>query len=220
MDEFPSNRQSSRPTREALPSSKQEQQKRVTRVVEGEVIRRKKSIGRKVRDIFVGDGRSVRDMILEDIIVPGFRDVAFDAFQTGLEGVFYRGDSRPNNRRRGAISGGLGRVDYQRYSRDDRRDDRRPSRGRGDDRRPRTLNDLEDIIMMSRVEADEVLSQMYDILEKFEAVTVADLLEIIGQSSNNYTYNRYGWTDLMGSGVVRTRGGYLLDLPRPELLKD
>jgi hypothetical protein len=74
--------------------------------------------------------------------------------------------------------------------------------------------------MMSRVEADEVLSQMYDILEKFEAVTVADLLEIIGQSSNNYTYNRYGWTDLMGSGVVRTRGGYLLDLPRPELLKD
>lgn len=81
------------------------------------------------------------------------------------------------------------------------------------------MDDLDEIVFMTRVEAEEVLTQMFDILDRFEAVKVADLWELVGQSSN-YTDNRYGWTDLQGTNVMRTRGGYLIDLPRPELLKD
>src|SRR4051812_18266821 len=102
MDDFPSNSQERRaPTRSNVRDEgpAKPEPKQIQRVVEGEVIRRKKSFGKRFKELFVGDGRSVKDMILEDIIVPGFRDVAFDAFQTGLEGVFYRGDQRPRGGR-------------------------------------------------------------------------------------------------------------------------
>lgn len=73
--------------------------------------------------------------------------------------------------------------------------------------------------MSTRVEAEETLTQMFDLLEKFDAVTVADLYELSGISSN-YMDHKWGWTDLRGSNVTRTRQGYLLDLPQPEPLKD
>lgn len=221
MDDFPSNRQT-RPVREEGPA-KHEEPKQVRRVVEGEVIRRKKSHLKRFRDLFVGDGRSVRDMILEDIIVPGFRDVAFDAFQTGLEGVFYRGDNRPRRGRPGQRGVNVGHVAYNRMSpdprdrrrHDDPRDLRRDLSPRG-----RANHNFDEIILPTRVEADEALSQMYDLLERYDAVTVADLYTIVGISSTPIDL-KWGWTDLFNSGVTRTRGGgYLLDLPTPEYLKD
>lgn len=219
MDDFPSNRQHTRPAREELPPTGKNDEKRVTRVVEGEVIRRKKPFGRRFKELMIGDSRNVGDFLLEDMLIPGIKDLLFDMFNAGLERRFY-GDDAPRRARRngrGGGGGGLGHVRYDRYG-DDRRDDRRPSRSRDSGRRE-TKNDLDEVILMSRVEAEETLSQMFDILEKFEAVTVADLWEILGQTSQ-YTDNRYGWTDLRGSTVSRVRGGYLLDLPRPELLKD
>lgn len=68
-------------------------------------------------------------------------------------------------------------------------------------------------------EANEVLTQMFDLLERYEVVTVSDLYELLGVSGN-FTDERYGWTDLRGSRVSRARGGgYVLDLPPTEVLE-
>lgn len=226
MDEFPSNSQNpGRPVRGEGPG-KPEESKKITRVVEGEVVRRKKSFGKRFRDLFVGDGRSVKDMILEDIIVPGFRDVAFDAFQTGLEGVFYRGDNRPRGRRPsqrggGGWNNGGGSVRYDRMgggSRERRFEDPRDRRELSP--RGRANHDFDEVILPTMAEARETLGQMYDILEQYDVVSVSDLYQMLGISSTPIDH-KWGWTELFNSGVTRTRGGgYLLDLPAPEYLKD
>jgi hypothetical protein len=81
------------------------------------------------------------------------------------------------------------------------------------------MHDFDEIILPDYAVAKEVLSQMYEILEQFDEVTVADLYQLAGISSTPVDY-KWGWDNLFGSRVARTRGGYLLDLPRPEPLKD
>lgn len=71
--------------------------------------------------------------------------------------------------------------------------------------------------MPTRVEAEEVIDRMFDLVSQYEMVTVADLYDLVGLA-NNYTDEKWGWTDIRGAGVSRIKGGYLLDLPRPEPL--
>lgn len=230
MDDYPSNSQERRlpsrpPVREEGPAKAEPKQ--IQRVVEGEVIRRKKSFGKRFKELFVGDGRSVRDMVLEDILVPGFRDMAYDAFTSGVEGMLYRGDHRPRgggsrrpSQRGGPWSNG-GNVRYDRVGggpRERRFEDPRDRRDMSP--RGRANHDFDEIILPTFAEANEVLGQMYDLLEKYDAISVADLYHLLGISQSPVDL-KWGWTDLFGSGVTRTRGGgYLLDLPRPEPLRD
>ena len=84
--------------------------------------------------------------------------------------------------------------------------------------RGRAAHDFDEIILDTRREAEEVLSRLYDILSKYEVVTVSDLYDLTGIDSN-YTDQDWGWTELRGSQIVNVRNGYLLDLPKPEPLR-
>lgn len=228
MDDFPSNseRRTSRPVRDqgpAKPDKQEPQPKQIQRIVEGEVIRRKKSFGKRFKELFVGDGRSVRDMVLEDILVPGFRDMAYDAFTSGVEGMLYRGDHRPRGGRRPSQRGGPwsnGNVRYDRVSGSRERRFEDPRDRREMTPRGRANHNFDEVILSTFAEANEVLGQMYDLLEQYDAVTVADLYRLVGITATPVDL-KWGWTELFDAGVTRTRGnGYLLDLPNPEYLKD
>jgi len=82
-------------------------------------------------------------------------------------------------------------------------------------RRGRASHDFDEIILATRVEGEEVIERLFDLVSRYEAATVADLYELVGVSGN-YTDDKWGWTDVRGSGVTRVRNGYLLDLPKPE----
>jgi hypothetical protein len=83
--------------------------------------------------------------------------------------------------------------------------------------RGRAKHDFDEIVLDQRSEAEEVIDRLYDVVNKYEQATVADLYDLVGLSSN-HTDHKWGWTDLRGSGVSRIRDGYLLDLPDPEPL--
>lgn len=201
-------------------------QKRIDKVVEGEVIRRKRPLGRRFKDFFFGsvDAQSVWEYIVQDIFVPAAKDLIYDAGSGGLERALFHDESR--HRRRHRPSRSSSRTDYNRLTRryddrppfppaDRRRDefrdrdrDRRPSHGS-----PRKV-ELDDILLATRAEAEHVLDRLYDLINEYESASVSDLYELLGITSQ-YTDDRWGWMDLRGSGVRRTRDGYLLDLPRP-----
>ena len=87
-------------------------------------------------------------------------------------------------------------------------------------RRARAAHDFDEIILPTRVEADEVLDRLFNLVSEFESATVSELYELVGIDAS-YTDNKYGWTSdggLRGANVARVRDGYLLDLPKPELL--
>lgn len=212
--DFPSNSQERRPRREEPPKPV----KKIEKVVEGGVIRRKKSPGRRFKETFVGgDARSVWGFVLLDVLVPAAKDTITDVVSQGVERMMY-GEVRSRSRRGRSPYGNSTYTSYgnQRYAstRPVDRDD-----GRTISRRSRAAHDFDEIVLETRVEAEEVIDQLFELVSRFESATVSDLYELVGADAK-YTDNKWGWTDLRGAGVTRVRGGYLLDLPRPEPLEN
>ena len=208
--EFPANsRRPGRPQREEKP-------KQLEKVVVGEVVRRKKPLGRRFSETFFGgDARGVWGYVALDVLVPALKDTIVDAVTQGIERMIFP-DSRPRSRRGGSGPHGHGYVNYQsRYNtRDSGRRDDRPQLSR----RGRANHNFDEIILTTRAEATEVIDRLFDLVSKYEVATVADLYELVGVSSE-YTDDKYGWTDIRGAGVTRVNGGYIIYVPRPEPLE-
>jgi len=189
--------------------------KKVEKVVEGTVLRRKKPWGRRFLDSFVGgDLQTVRSYIVMEVLLPAAKDTVADVFSQGIERMLY-GEARSTSRRTGYRPGvGPSYVNYNRATpspiRPGARDDvRNPTR------RARATHDFDEIILKTRVEAEEVIDRLFDLVSRYNSATVADLYDLVG-ATGNYTDDKWGWTDLRGAGVTRIRAGYLLDLPKPE----
>ena len=84
-------------------------------------------------------------------------------------------------------------------------------------RTSRARHDFDEIILETRGEAEEVLSHLVDLTIDYQQATVADLYDLVGITSN-FTDNKYGWTDLRSASVTRVRDGYLINLPRTQIL--
>lgn len=196
------------PSHKEIPKEEPERPK-LEKIVEGTVVRRKKSLGKRFKETFLGGSdRSVVEFVIQDVIVPNIRDMVFEAGQQGLERSLY-GESA--GYRRGArIDPRRGMVNYNAASRS------RPE-PQALSRRARAQHDFGEFILPTRAEADAVLEGMFAHLDTYEMVTVADLCEMLGQSSQ-FTDRNWGWTDLRGSDIRRNRDGYLLVLPPTESL--
>lgn len=207
MEEFPGNRQQRPRRQDERPSSK-----KVEKVVQNEVVRRKKPRTRRLFEHIIGESpKDTFNHVAFEILIPAIKDGFLDSFHESIDGIF--GNDRSSYSRRRRRSGGGSYVSYDRYSKRDSRDEPRAL-----SRRARSHHDFDEIILSSRVEAEEVIDQLYEIVSKYEAVSVADLYNLVGVTGA-HTDEKWGWTDIRGAGVTRlNRGGYLLDLPRPEPL--
>lgn len=205
MTEFPSNSRGARPQ----PPPEPPQQRKVDSVVTGEVQSRKKSLGRKFRDLFIGgDSRTVVHYVISEVLVPQAKDMITEAASRGMEKLIY-GESRPGPRRTGP-----GPTNYNRYAvRGNNPIGRSMREPRLSSETPRSQN-IDDILLATRVEAETVLDSLYDILKEYESASVADLYSLVGWSSN-FVDQKWGWLQLNGSQVRRVREGYILELPRP-----
>lgn len=215
--DFPSNSQRKQLPREEEPKT-EHIAKRIDKVVEGEVVRRKTPRGKRLREFFLGgDNRSIGEFIFQDVIIPNIRDMIYEAGQQGLERSLYPGGehrrfsrgigSRPGDPRRHTNYNGISRGPAR-----DRVIDDRPM-----SRRARANHDFGEIIIPTRPEAEAVLEGLFALLEQYDVASVADLYEMVGVSSQ-FTDRKWGWTDLRGTDIRRVREGYLLDLPRPEVI--
>jgi hypothetical protein len=206
MAEFPSNSKGPQTPKPATP------EKVVEQVVTGEVSSRKKPLGRRLRDIFIGgDIKSVVEYVFSEVLVPQAKDMISEGISSGFEKLIY-GESRPG-RRYGSRSPGPGPTNYTRYG----TPGNNPIGRRAvEDRRPTATvrtQEFDDIILATRPEAEVVIDKMYDLLGTYDSVTVADLYSLIGWSSS-YTDQKWGWTELRGADVRRHRDGWALNLPK------
>lgn len=181
----------------------------IEKVVTGGVKTKKKSLGSKFADTFVTeDAGNVKNYIFLEVLVPAVKSAISDMVSTGIEMLLY-GESKGRKRGSGYRSS---HTSYSSYY-DDR--DRVSARRSYADRDRRSNDDL---IFDSRNDAEDVLCRMFEVLERYDNVSVQDLNEMVGKRSD-YTDQNWGWTDLRDASVSRVRDGYLLKLPRPEYLK-
>lgn len=198
--EYPSNSQSAKPGPEP---------RKVEQVVTTPVKSRPKSVGKRLKDALIGgDSRTAMQYVIGEVIIPQAKEMIAEAATTAFERLIF-GESRSGGRRSSSRTNGY--TNYARYSSKNIR------RGSGEDRptvSPRT-KDLDDIIFETRIEAQNVLEQMNDLLEEYGLVSIADLYTMLGWSNRStHTDQKWGWDDLQAADIRMTRGGYILILPK------
>jgi hypothetical protein len=199
--------------------SKKTQDKNIEPVTSGSARRRKKSLRKQFSEsIVAGDMKSVTRFVMLDVLLPQVKDMIVEVVHSGVEKLIF-GDNR-RSRFRGLTppqSGPTGYVSYNRYSGPMRDETRLSSASRVLSRQARSQHEFDEIVLDSRIEAEEVIDRLFDLVSRYESATVADLYELVGLPSA-HTDHKWGWTDFRGSGVSRIRDGYILDLPDPEPL--
>lgn len=184
--------------------------KKIEKVITGEVITKKKPLGRTLKEFFIaGDAKNVAAYVFKDVLLPAAKNMIFDAGTEGLKRTLYgdRGVQRRNTFTTPS------RYSYNLPVQRPRDPLTNPPMGRIP-AIPAQVNQS-DIILTSKEEAETVLQSMFDIINQYEAVSVADLHEMVGLPAP-HTDNKWGWTHLVGSSVKQVRDGFLLDLPAPE----
>ena len=206
---YPSNAYKSREQKE---NPKKEEPKKVGKIIKGTVVQRKKSLGKRFLENFIADDMgNIVGYIIHDVLIPAAKSTLEDMVKGGIE-ILLHGEQKGSRTRR---DGGRSYVNYSGYS-SPRRDDRDRDR-RDMSQRSRARHDFGDLIFPSRGEAETVLSDLVDLTIDYGQATVANLYDFCG-ITENFTDNKWGWTDLSSASVSRARDGYLLNLPRPILL--
>lgn len=219
--EFPSNSNSNKNrerTRKTEDGTEAPKKKKVEAVVKGRVMRKKKSLGKKITEAFLGDdNRSVGDYLLQDVLVPAFKNTLSDLVGGGID-MFLFGERRS----RGGYYGrdrGRSYTSYGSYygrEKDDR-DKRRDGDRRELSRDARSRHNFDEIVLESRGEAEDVLSHLVDLTVDYGMASVADYYDLMNIESS-YVDQNYGWTNLRDASVDRVRDGYLIRLPQAKYL--
>lgn len=176
-------------------------ERKVEKVVTGEVKTKKKSEARKFADVFISeDIHSVKSYVVQDVVVPAITNLIEDIVVNGIR-MILRGDTGSGKKRDRDY------VSYRDYA---RRDERRDRGGR---REGSSRFDYEDLVFTGRGDAEAVLDELQDTIETYGLVSVAEFYDAAGRTAP-YTAHQYGWTNLRNAEIVRVRGGYIIRLPR------
>lgn len=189
------------------PAADEVEKKVVEKITTGKVVEKKKSLGKRIQETFsLDDSRSVLQYIVQEVVIPGTKNLIWELFTQGLDRTLFGG--------RGVGGGGgrhgSGRRNYSSISKRDREDG--PS-GRYLSSSARSTHNFSEITLETRPEADEVLERLDDLIKDYDVATVDDLYNLVG-ITGSYQDNKWGWTDLRHADIRRVRDGYLLELPR------
>lgn len=182
-----------------------EEKKEIKKVVNG-TVRRKKNNVRKLTDIFISeDVTNVKSYIFMDVLVPAMKKAISDIVTDGIDMLLYGSANR--KKKSNAITGSY--TNYGFYSTSNRND-----RGEYNYRQERYTYD--DIYFDDRRDAEAVLMQMDECIDRYGRVSVMDLYDLVG-ITGEYTDAKFGWTNLHSAEVVRDMNGkYKIKLSRPK----
>jgi len=185
-------------------------------IVTGEVIVRPKRGVSWGKALLAENTTGIGQIIFEDVILTGVKTILVDTVSTFADTIslavrkaILGSTAVPSNQYRRPVA-------YYAYS--------GTSRSRAEvigervlSRQARARHDFTEVILADRGSAEDVIDRLREIVDYYGAARVADLYDLVGVS-DDYTDNGYGWTDLRSARARAVRGGYLLDLPRPEPL--
>lgn len=180
---------------------------RVGKVVSGEVIQKKPTESQKLRSMFIKeDFSSVREYILEEVIIPKIKELFESALTDGLSMMLW--GSAKRSRRKSSNSS---RISYNLFSDDD--DDIRRSSRRSTTDEPIYTH----LVFKNREDAIVTLETMECLIDQYGVVSILDLYDLADVKDDlKNTYAKYGWKSLKSAKIVREGPeGWWLKLPKP-----
>lgn len=195
------------PVRGDFPSNSRKTKPAVERVVKTPARIDKGSLGKQaLQAFFAEDIREVGNYLFWDIALPSIKNAVSDVFTSGIDRLLFGGDGGPQRSRSNKTYTSYSNRTYGR---------RETPTERTYTQRDRREHNLESIIFATRNEAEDVLNHLISICDQYDVATVGDLYGMAG-ISQSYTDENWGWRDLRSGRAVRSRNGYILDLPKPE----
>lgn len=199
----------------AAEAVKEQEPKKIEKIVKGEVVQRKKPLMRRVVESFAGeDVHDVGTYLALEVVVPTIKTLLSDMASQGVERLLFgeatprRGSSRVNYS--GMYSGAAGRPRITASG----GPIRTAAEPRSMSRRGRATHDFTEIILEDRGEAQDVVDRLSEYVDQYDVVSVGELYQMVG-IVGSFQDDKWGWSDLAGTRIVRVRDGYLIDLPRP-----
>lgn len=208
MENFPGNQRN-------VLGDKKIPEKNVEKVVVGEVVTRKKPLGRKFKETFFGgDFKTALRYVGAEVLLPAFRNLIYDTISEGGKRIIY-GESMRSSRNR--YPDPRPRVTYNQPVFRGPRDDR--TRAYLPDQPPHVVrqgrHEVNELIMTTREEAEKVLEMLIEIIDTYQVASVGDLYDLVGFPTT-YVDQKWGWSYLNNVEIRQIREGYLLDLPPVE----
>ena len=160
-------------------------EKKVEKVVHNKVIVRKKTgFNKFFNDVIADKLKSAKTYIFGDVLIPTIKKAISDIVTDGTDILLY-GDSR---HARSSYRGVADRVSYRSYYDSPKNREREPVV-------KSSSFSLDDIIVSTRTEAEDLIDSMNEIIDHYTVVSVADLYAMI-KINPPYTANKFGWGDI------------------------
>lgn len=194
MIEYESNSFKSK-ERKRLDQEQQDSRKR-EKVIDGIAKVKKKSGFSRLLESLMPEGITEAAIrVTEEIAIPALKDTILDGMRIllGVDGVGRTRSSYDVSFRR----------DYT----------------RNNNRRTTTVQEIHsnmnfgNIIFTSRGEAERVLERLDELIVTYGFASVLDMYDAASVSCD-FTWDRYGWSNIRNARVMNTRDGYLLKMPR------
>lgn len=185
------------------------EEKKVEKVIKGNAVVHKKSIGEKAKEAFFAtEFRDAAGDVIKSVFIPAVKRTFIDMVNNTLNSMFF-GSSAAGNKWIGN-SGMFGGTTF-RYSAPEI-DYSGISSGK---QTPvyNTLPTYDEIKLDNYEDAVKVLDTLQAIIDRHGKVSISDLYTTVGLPAISSYYN-YGWKNLSGASVGVVTGGYLLKLPK------
>lgn len=183
-------------------ASKKPEERNIKPITEQVNVRKESEAKKLKRQFFSEDAKTVKGHVFSTVIIPGIQRLISDIVKNGIDWMIY-GTKTPTGR------SGIGNVSYSNYYDRQRGAPTIPSSTYN---RPNAYA-VNEVSFFDRGEAEEVLLQLREQVDRYGMVSVADFYDMISQK-HNYTDQKYGWRDLRTAEVIRVKDGYSIKFPK------
>lgn len=180
--------------------------KKVEAVVTTSNVKEKSGFQKFFNRFISEDVDDIGDYILTNVLIPAGKKLIVDV----VEGLVY-----PGGRRGDRSSSGPNIVSFRNYrAESEKKASTRPSNY------SRSVLEYDDIWFesdeneSSRYKAEKVLNKMYELVENYGLVSIADYYQLCGKHQYPFTYDNYGWYDLRNAEILPYGGGHYIKLPK------
>jgi hypothetical protein len=182
-------------------------------VISGTAIERKEPLRRKFLQAYAGDSaQSVGQYLVMEVLVPTSKNLISDLVTQGINKLLF-GNARPAQGVRSNV-GGSGYGKFFNGNGGGSTQQNQQSAARQAPQNP----GFNEIVLQTRVDAENVIDGLRDLIEQYGNAKVANLYSLLG-ITGDFTNQSIGWDNLSKAGVIAVREGYLLDLPQPKVLR-
>lgn len=158
---------------------------------------KKKERNKFLASFIAEDAKDVKEYLVTDVIIPAIKKAIIDVVTEGINrllGTNYK-----------ASSSTASKYSYKAYY-DEKAKGRPVSQ-------PSNRYTYDMVEYETRGEAEQVLTAMGEIIDKYEFVRVGDMLDLSDLTPSPQDY-KYGWNDIRMATVERERGVYVIKLPK------